>query len=142
MPDYLMSIKPKYAKLILEGKKKYELRKKVPYLPPRTRVVIYASGRTKAIVGEFRVGKVIYLPKRELWTLVKNNGGVTEEEFHLYFQGYRYGYAIEILNPKEYRRKVTLNEIREYLGDFRPPVNFMRITKALKELLKSYIEEY
>ena len=134
-----MSIKPKYAKLILEGKKKYELRKKVPYMPPKTRIILYASGRTKAIVGEFRAGKVIYLPKKELWNLVKSNGGISEEDFFVYFQGYRYGYAIEVLDPREYKRKVTLNELRQYLGDFRPPINFMRITKQLKELLKTLI---
>ncbi|MCD6515477.1 MAG: ASCH domain-containing protein [Candidatus Odinarchaeota archaeon] len=141
MPEYLMSIKPKYAKLILKGEKKYELRKKVPYMPPKTRIVMYVSGRTKAIVGEFRVGRVLYLPKNELWKLIKDDGGITKEEFLTYFQGYKYGYAIEIKDPKEYKNKILLKDIRELIGGFQPPINFMRITKSLKLLLKTYLEE-
>ncbi|MCD6484864.1 MAG: DNA-binding protein [Candidatus Odinarchaeota archaeon] len=135
---FLMSVKPKYAKMILEKTKKYELRKKVPYLPRNTRIVMYASGREKRVVGEFKVGFVYLLPIKELWKLIENDGGVSREEFFYYFRGYKEGYAIEIRDPKEYKNKPTLEELREILGkDFQPPINFMKVTGKLKLFLNS-----
>ena len=135
---FLMSIKPKYARMILNNTKKYELRKKVPYLPRNTRIIMYASGKEKRIVGEFKVGFVYLLPIRDLWKLIEKDGGVTKEEFFSYFRGYKEGFAIEIKDPKEYTTKPTLNELREVMGiNFQPPINFMKVTGKLKLFLNS-----
>ena len=135
---FLMSIKPKYAKMILEKSKKYELRKKIPYLPRNTKIVMYASGREKKILGEFRVGFVYFLPVKELWKLIESDCGVNREEFFSYFRGYREGFAIEIKDPREYKNKLSLEDLRELLGKgFQPPVNFMKVSGKLKLLINS-----
>ena len=57
---FLLSIKPKYGYAILDGKKKFELRKCIGK-PINTGdlVVMYFSTPVKAIMGYFIAGKVI-----------------------------------------------------------------------------------
>ena len=51
MSAMLLSIKPKYAKVILEGKKQYEFRKSRPK-DGVDRIIFYASAPQKEVVGE------------------------------------------------------------------------------------------
>ncbi|MGQ4913669.1 MAG: ASCH domain-containing protein [Candidatus Asgardarchaeia archaeon] len=136
----LMSVKPIYAKLIFEGRKKYEFRKKIPTLQYNSRVIVYASSRVRAIVGEFRVGNVYYMSIPDLWKLAKEKeGGVTKKQFFEYFRGYSHGYAIEILAPFKYPKELTLDEIRKVIPGFNPPVNFMRIKGKLKKVINDFL---
>lgn len=49
----LMSIKPRFWKMIREGKKTYELRRLCPYISTGDHVVVYASSPISAVVGSF-----------------------------------------------------------------------------------------
>ena len=55
----LISIKPKWANLILSGKKTIEIRKTIPKLAPPFTCYIYESG-TGCVAGEFVCGKTEY----------------------------------------------------------------------------------
>jgi len=135
-----MSIKPKYAYKILRGEKKFELRKRGDGIDHGTRVIIYASSKVKAIIGEFNVGKIYKKPIENLWNLVKDHAGITKEEFDNYFKKYDYGYAIEVLDPITYDNPISLETIREELNEpkWNPPVSYCRIDE--KHLLISIIK--
>lgn len=136
---FLMSIKPMYAKQIFEKTKKFEFRKKIPNIQYNTRIIVYASGRIQAIIGEFRVGDIYFLKIPELWSLAQKGGGISKDYFMHYFRGYKYGYAIEILSPIAYPKKLSLREIREYIPNFNPPINFIRIKGKLKRVIKEFL---
>ena len=53
----LLSIKPQYAKVILEGKKQYEFRKSKPKNGVN-RIIFYASSPQKQVVGEAAIEKI------------------------------------------------------------------------------------
>ncbi|MHA1505812.1 MAG: ASCH domain-containing protein [Candidatus Asgardarchaeia archaeon] len=137
---YLISLKPRYAKFIVEGIKTYELRRWVPNLSRNSRIIIYASNPLKAIIGEFKVNNVYKLPLDKLWRLVSKGACLSHEEFLKYFRNMKEGYAIEIKDSVRYRRYLYLKEIREVFPDFNPPVDFLRLKGSLRRFIASFIE--
>ncbi|MHA1593742.1 MAG: DNA-binding protein [Candidatus Baldrarchaeia archaeon] len=141
----LMSIKPKYAYQILKGTKKYELRRRLTFVPYGTRVIVYASGYVKAIIGEFRAGRKYTMSLDLLWDLVKDHAGITKTEFDQYFKGCNSGVALEVLNPIMYKEPIFLEKIREALEDPKwcPPVSYCFIPEnhPLARLVDKYAME-
>ncbi len=57
--DVLLSVKPAYANLLVDGIKTIELRRKFPVdLVPGTKCLIYSSSPTKKVIGECKIAKV------------------------------------------------------------------------------------
>lgn len=112
----LLSIKPKFADLILSGKKKYEFRRAIFKQKDVKKVVMYASAPISKIVGEFEVDSVISDAPDKLWKKTERWSGINEEYFNEYFDDKKIGYAIKIKKAKRYR------SMRE-LGH-RPPQSF------------------
>ena len=117
----MLSIKPKYAKQIFQGTKKYELRKKVWNLGTKNIVLVYASEATKKIIGEFYSTKVISDTPEKIWNKYKDKLGISEEEYFKYFEGRTVAYAIKIKNFIKYKVPISLKEIR----DTRAPQAYM-----------------
>ena len=57
--NVIMSIHPKYAQAIIDGKKLYEYRKLLPKRTDIIKVYIYASKPTKAIIAYFTIKRII-----------------------------------------------------------------------------------
>ena len=134
MKTFLLSIKPKYGYAILEGKKKFELRKCVSsVIQPGDLVIMYFSSPVKAIVGYFRAGRVFVSTPEELRKTLANMGdtGVDEEDW-TYVYGYKKVMAIEVKNPRRCR-VVTLEELRK-LG-FRPPISYVVLKEEKAKIL-------
>ena len=66
----LLSIKPKYAKVILEGKKQYEFRKSKPK-EGINRISFYASSPQKQVVGEAAIDQILEGTPEEIWEIAK-----------------------------------------------------------------------
>ena len=115
-----MSFKPIFAYQVVRGVKKLELRKKVFNIERDSRVLVYASKPIKAIVGEFKVGRVIEGKVRDIWEYAKRvpDSGVDERDLP-YIEGGRRVLAIEVLNPIEYRKIITINDIRTVIPKWR-----------------------
>ena len=125
-----MSIKPRYAYSVLTGSKKYELRRWSGVRIFRGDVIVlYASGRVRAIVGEFTAGKIMVNTPSAIWRKVSGkNTGIGREAWR-YIAGSKKAMAIEVLNPIVYPRPFTLDEVREIIPGWNPPLSF----KVLKE---------
>jgi len=91
-----MSIRPRFAEAILDGKKTVELRRRRPSLPVGVRVLIYASSPTQHVIGWFETGSVIADRPTVLWEMVRDRAGVSRAEFRAYFAGCELAHAIEI----------------------------------------------
>jgi predicted transcriptional regulator len=119
----LISVKPKYVSLIVNGSKKYELRRKCPKIQSGDSVLVYESSPTMCLVGAFIVGTVLYKSPESLWRHIGKESGVSRSEFLKYFSGCEIGSAIEIAKYWPLETKVSLVQLREY-ANLDPPQSF------------------
>jgi predicted transcriptional regulator len=94
--NVLMSIHPKYAEAILQGAKRYELRRTRPQFPPGTIVWLYATKPRGAVVGCFESGQILSGPPQTLWRSIGNDLGIELKAFRSYVSGCERVFAIEI----------------------------------------------
>jgi len=130
----LISIKPKFSELILNGKKTLELRKQIPKKTCRY-AIIYESSPSKGITGTFTIKDIHVKPVHEIsWLLSK--ACVSPQFLSEYYEGYNNGVVIEIDNAFRLERKVPLCELRK-LMDFVPPQDFCYFdTNMVQEVLR------
>ncbi|RLG77621.1 MAG: DNA-binding protein [Thermoprotei archaeon] len=142
--DYvLMSVKPVFANEILSGTKKYELRSKGQRIETGDVVIVYASAPVKSIVGLFRVGEVFIVEYPELVRLFQRGvlRGVTERDIQFMYGKKRPILVLEVVEPKRIATPITLAELREIMPGFRPPINYLRISREnpiAKEVMKRF----
>ena len=121
MTGVLLSIKPKYVREILNGKKQYEFRKQIFRDRSRDVILIYASSPVKKIVAYFSLGEIVEGHPNSLWRQFKNVSGVSKEEFFDYFSGKEHGFAIKIEELEQFAEPLDPTAIFE---KFVPPQSF------------------
>lgn len=104
----LLSIKPEFARAIMDGTKRYEFRRAIFRDTSISRVVLYASSPIQEVVGEFTVGRVLSAEPNTLWKRTRHGAGISKEFFDRYFINKPIAYAIEVLRPKRYRFPLQL----------------------------------
>ncbi len=126
---YLMSIRPKYAREIIAGRKRFELRKLsgVPPIEEGAVIVMYVSGDVKSIVGEFRAARVIRGTPELVWGVASQPGSGVGDDAWQYIRGARRAMAIEVGERYVYERRITLEEIRRVIPGWQPPFSYRRI---------------
>ena len=84
--NVLLSIKPKYVKEILEGRKKFEFRKSIFKRKITNNLAwIYSSAPEKKIVANFRIGEILENTPENIWNMCKESAGIDEFGFFQYF---------------------------------------------------------
>lgn len=138
----LLSVKPKYASLIVDGSKLVELRRAVPAQAVGT-IAIYSSSPVQAIVALADVGEIIEASPSKLWTIAKDNGGgLTRTELITYFASKKTGFAIMLHNVRVYGKPVRPEKI---FKSFSAPQSFRYLTakelKRLEQLMVSAVKK-
>lgn len=117
----LLSIKPKYADLILAGSKRVEFRRSWAAQDVRM-IVLYSSSPVQKIVGIVEVENVVFATPNSLWkTCTERGGGLTREELRSYFSGKVHGVAVllgQVLNLAKHI------DPRDVISNFVPPQSF------------------
>lgn len=108
--NIILSIRPKYAELILSKKKTYEFRRVIFKYSSKSKVFIYATSPISLVIGEFNVDDVLYQNTKELWINTKQHAGIDKDYFDSYFHGKTHGYAIKIKSPTRYKTYKKLSE--------------------------------
>ncbi len=142
---YLMSIRPKYAYQIFAGRKKFELRRwiGIPIVEGAI-IVVYVSGSVKALMGEFRAGRIIMGSPQRVWNeIMRYEKHGIERDAWPYIAGAKKAMAIEVLEPRLYPRPVKLDELRQIFPGFSPPLSFriLRVEEPLYRLLVKPLRE-
>lgn len=114
--NVLLSIKPIYASMILDGTKHYEYRRVIFSMLNIDKVYIYASSPIKRVVGEFKVDVIINDTPQRIWERTHDESGLSEEDFFGYFKGADKAFAIAIKDVVRYDTPIPLS--------FRPPQNY------------------
>jgi predicted transcriptional regulator len=137
--DAIISIHPSYADAILSGKKTIELRRRIPELPSGTRLWIYATRPTGAIVGVATIQDVARAHPTTIWRKHRNGTCVDHADFKAYFNGAKEAVAI-LLAAVRRVRPITIDQLREIRDTFQPPQVLIRLTaseaKALQRLAR------
>lgn len=121
----LLSIKPKYADLILAGTKKVELRRSWPSNDIGV-MVLYSSSPVQRLVGIAYVDRVNETDVSGLWQLARDfGGGVSHDELVEYFSGKKTAFGIMIKNSKTAQCPA---DPKELFSDFCPPQSFQYLT--------------
>lgn len=124
-----MSIKPKWANLIFDGKKKIEVRKTQPKrIEGRAfKVYLYVTGDVKKVIGECECYDIytMMLKGYELWSFDKKDTCLTDEELREYANGGSlYGWPLR--NVKKYDNPKTLADF----GMKRPPQSWCYVAEG------------
>jgi predicted transcriptional regulator len=130
----LLSVKPKFADLIVAGSKLVELRRSIPAQRVGT-IAIYSSSPVQSIVALVDVKEAIEAPPNKLWTIAKENGGgLTRAELFSYFESKSLGFALMLENVRVFEKPVNPNKI---FKPFTAPQSFKYLTtKELQKLEK------
>ena len=119
----LLSIKPAFANLIVDGIKTVELRRKFPE-NLKSKCYIYSSSPTKAIIGECYIERVEKCSLEKLWENYSEKSLIGWEEFSDYFAGQDYGNALIL---SKYVRYPVAIKLEEKIASGRPPQSFCYI---------------
>lgn len=76
----LLSIKPRFARAILAGTKRFEFRRKGFATAP-DHVVIYSTSPEQQIIGWFDVAGIIKDTPEQLWKRCGKEGGIDQVDF-------------------------------------------------------------
>jgi predicted transcriptional regulator len=137
--DALISIHPTYADAIVAGEKTIELRRRIPELASGTRLWIYATRPTAAVVGFATIQDVARAHPTTIWKKHRNGTGVDHSSFRAYFNGSEEGVAI-LLEAARRVDPITIDQLRKIRYSFHPPQVLIRLTaaetKALRKLAK------
>lgn len=135
----LLSVKPKFANLIVDGSKLVELRRTVPAKTVGT-IAIYSSSPVQAIVALADVKETIEASPTKLWAIAKDNGGgLTRAELMDYFDSKKTGFAIMLQNVRVYSKPVHPTRV---FKTFSAPQSFRYLTpKELKKLEQLLVSE-
>ncbi len=119
MSTMLLSIKPRYAKVILEGKKCFEFRKNKPRNSV-TRIVLYASSPQQQVVGEALIDEILEGTPEEIWSIARTGAGITKKFFSSYYAGRQKAIAYKLSQIKIYETPMQLSDF----GIVHPPQSF------------------
>lgn len=131
----LVSIHNHYARLILSGKKSVELRRRFDASAAGSRMLIYATLPTAAVIGHVDIEKIDILPVDELWQQHGASAVISAENFKLYYDGADKGCALLLSNPTTYQSPVPLKNLREEYG-LNAPQSYLVLKDAHRDLIE------
>lgn len=150
MPEniLILSIKPKYAEMILSGKKKVELRRVRTRLKNGDLVLVYVTSPTKALVATFEVDNIIQneiqaTPKdiNDFWKIIKNIAGISCNEYNKYYHTASTIVAIFIKNVNKLHHPIELETLRTKIPRFHPPQCYRYLKHSEFQLFESLLVE-
>lgn len=117
----LLSIRPEFSEAILEGRKTYELRRRIFGRRDVRRCIIYSSSPVQRVVGDFIVEEILELSPAKLWAATSGGAAVDRRSFDAYFRGIDVGFALKIGTARRFAKP---KKLREYCGLGQPPQSF------------------
>ncbi|HUV04073.1 MAG TPA: hypothetical protein VMX94_03080 [Armatimonadota bacterium] len=128
-PTHLViSIQPKYALRIVEGRKRVEIRRRFARKWSGARLALYASNPVCAIIGEATVDKVVSDTPSSIWATFHSDVGCSEEEFLSYVGTASKVHAIVLKNVEPYNRTLPLKEVGEIINmPLAPPQSYCTV---------------
>jgi predicted transcriptional regulator len=137
----LISLEPRHAENILEGRKRVELRRRMMNVTIGSTVWMYAKVPVGSIIGRAIVAAIHVLAPATLWRRFGAVSGISRSEFFEYFADREQGIALELSDCRRLSRAFDLEALRRFHQGFQPPQFFTRLRRdtplwiAMSELL-------
>lgn len=106
----VLSIKPEFAFKIFDGTKKFEFRKSIFKSNKVKSIIVYASSPVQQVIGEFQIETIHNHDLDTLWEMTHEHSGISEDFYYQYFADKEMGFAIEVKNPRKYRKPKCLRK--------------------------------
>ena len=129
----LLAIHPTHVANILRGKKRFELRRRIP--SNIKRFVIYSTAPESRIAAVADVEEVLFDKPETLWNKVRETACVEYDFYNDYFAGSNQACALRIGCVRELSRKILLSHSRLR---FSPPQSFRYISEQKVKWLLDY----
>lgn len=129
----LLSVRPRFARALLDGTKTVEVRRRFPDVPAGTTVVLYSSSPERALVGTMTVRAVARIAAEDIWRTHKDEISIQWDELSAYLSGASASSVLKLESPVTWRHAVPLDSMRRVLG-LEPPQSFRYLTA--RQLLK------
>jgi len=129
--NVLLSIRPKYAEAIIEGRKSFEFRKSIFKQHSIERIYLYATKPINKVIASFKVGEIIHKEPMLLWKELSQLSGISHSEFFKYFEDTDMGYAIGIKDLEVFPKPIDPKQLIEA---FIPPRSFRYIDGQLSNM--------
>jgi predicted transcriptional regulator len=130
----LISIHARFAELILLGAKTVELRRRFSIQAQGSRLLIYATYPTAAVVGSAIIERVEHLSTDDLWHQYGEAAAVSRSELDEYFHGRSAGCALILAAPRRFDRPISLEDMRGAHA-LRPPQSYLYLRAPHGSLL-------
>lgn len=130
-----ISVKPRYAEAILDGRKTVELRRTRPNLPDGSLVILYSSTPTRAVVGWAHLTAVREGTPLEIWDEFGPAAAVTELDYDDYFDGAEQAFALELDGVVVATQPIPLSVIRS-IG-IQPPQSWRYVPFAVTSQIQA-----
>jgi predicted transcriptional regulator len=119
----LLSVRPRWARALIEGEKTIELRKRRIAAPEGTPVMIYETAPTSAIVATARLGRIVNCSAEAAWRDYKAGLGLTQPELEAYLAG-KSAWLLFLLGVSGLPRPVLLADLRTSGRQVAPPQSY------------------
>ena len=103
-------IKPVYVDRIIDGTKKYELRRRLPS-GRIDYVLIYSNSPVAKVVGYAKIKLTLKRTVEELWPLVGKEAGISKADYLSYFEGCNEACALELVDVRRFVRPFGAEEV-------------------------------
>ena len=124
----IFSLKPQYAELVFRGTKIAELRRRISPAIENQDVYVYVSSPARVLRGGFRIEHIWKGTPEEVWDHVHQKAGIHKRDFDAYYAGSRIAYALLIADVWEYRKPVSLSQLRARFPEFAAPQSWRYAT--------------
>lgn len=129
----IISVKPEYAKKIIDKEKTIELRKCAPKkVGKNDYVLIYVTAPIKELWGIYKIENIIKDTPELLWKNFGEKTGITEEEFKNYYKEHENAFGIEIEEVKNLLGlSINIESLKRVVPNFMPPQTYSYINRNL-----------
>lgn len=125
MCSLLLSINPNHVENIMNGKKKYEFRKK-PCKRHVDKMLIYSTTPVMKVVGEADIEEILVDKPSIIWKITNKKSGIDKSFFDNYFEDREQAVAYKLRNIIKYE---VPKELEEY-GIKKAPQSFQYIEET------------
>jgi len=123
----VMSLRPQFAELVLQGLKTVEFRRKFSTRYEGATIVFYVTHPVRQFRFTATIAAVEHAQTKSLWSNYRTEGGVEQDVFEDYFSGTEHGFAIRLEDVRELPSALELDEARRLCPRFRPPQSFQKL---------------
>ena len=119
----LLSVKPRFARAILEGRKTVEVRRRFPEVPAGTSILLYSSSPERAVLGTVRLRRATRVDPKLVWETYADDIGIEEDALADYLAGADTSTVLQVEYPELWSEPISLDLLRKMIG-VEPPQSF------------------